>query len=225
MSEETIKDVVETKETALSTEVMSLVADDIPSDHIIIPRIGLLQAMSDAVQEAGEKQGTFHNNVTNENYGETVEIIPIKTQFGALYLTNEEGLKCKSADGITNMFGDKCAECPFGVSYKVWEGKNPPKCSETFDILGVETTSMSPAVVTFKNSAFKNGKKLATQLKLTRTATSVVIGSFKDKNDKGTFFVQEAKTQKPLTPEQYAIAVKWKETFKTKTLDVEDTHE
>lgn len=194
----------------------SLVDDmDIPNDKLIIPRINLLQAMSEAVQERGHKQGTFHNSVSDCNYGDAVTIIPIKINFGALYIAQNEGMKCKSLDGVTNMFGNPCAQCPFGVYYKgEWKDGKPPKCSETIDMLCVDTTNREAAILTFKNTSYKEGRRILTTLKMRRgQALSVTLGADKTKNDSGIFYVIKQRSIQPVDAESYRLATLWKESL------------
>jgi len=214
--------VAEDKTQALTVApLQSLVDDvDIPSDKLIIPRLTLLQSNSDAVQEHGEAVGSYRNTVTGENYGETVEIIPLKPAFGAIYFVQGEGMKCRSHDGVTSIHGEKCAQCPFGVNYKTWNKDNAPKCQETIDVLSIETTSMQPAVLTFRSTSYKAGKIFVTNLRLNKSAQAYRFGARREKNDKGAFFVIEQKASVPLTQEQYDAAARWKESFKTVSYDV-----
>ena len=201
-----------------STEFTSFIDEDIPTDKMIIPRIGLVQGTSEV---AGEQVlGTYNNNVTGENYGESITVIPIKIDFGALYMVQGEGMKCKSVDGITNIHSGLCAQCPFGVYHAAeWRDGAPPKCQQTIDILVVEVSTGQPAVITFKSTKYKTGKLLVTNLKLTRQAKAIVLGSRREKNDKGNFHVIQIKAQKPLTPEQFQMAQQWKASFKNTKYD------
>ena len=195
---------------------------DIPQDKLIIPRISLLQALSDAVQERGEKQGTFSNTVTGENYGETINLIPVKPSFGALYIVQGEGLKCKSSDGITNMHGTKCAQCPFGVNYKDWKDGQPPKCQETIDVLCIDADNFMPAILTFKSTNYKSGQRFITQLRMARAAMAYRMGAMKEKNDKGIFYTMAPKAVTPLTDEQYQAAMKWKSQLATSAYEASE---
>lgn len=216
------KEMTKKESAEISTEVLmpSFIDDDIRADKLIIPRLNLLQALSDAVQQDGQKQGTYNNSVTNENYGETVEVTPIKINYGAVYMTKADGLICKSVNGITNMHGDKCMECPYGVNYKQWtktkEGEDAkPGCSETIDLICAEIPSMNPLAVTFRSSSYKEGQRLTTQLKMAKSASAVRLGSEKINGKKGTYFTPAVKAFNPLTPEQYAAASKLRESLKT----------
>lgn len=192
----------------------SLVDDlDIPNDKLIIPRINLLQALSEAVQERGQPQGTFNNSVTDANYGDTVTVIPIKINFGALYFVKNEGMKCKSVDGVTNMYGNPCSQCPFGVYYRgEWKDGKPPKCSETIDMLCVDTAHREAAILTFRNTSYKEGRRILTTLKMRRgQALSITIGAEKTKNDSGIFYVMKQKSIQTVDADMYRTASLWKD--------------
>lgn len=217
---------IEKPEAPMSTEVQYdsfFSAGDIPADKMIIPRLSLLQALSDAVQEDGQKQGTYQNTVTNENYGETLLLIPIvKPAYGALYIEQGEGLKCKSTDGITNMHGDKCEQCPFNAHYNTWVDNRPPKCSATIDLLCLEATTLTPMVLTFRSVSYKAGQRFITALAMSAKAQAYRIGARREKNDRGTFYTVDPKGSQPLTEEQYKAAMQWRERFKVTKFEAAD---
>lgn len=197
--------------------------DSIPADKLIIPRLNVLQSNSKAVQDLGHVVGTFHNNVTNENYGSQVRLIPVKMSFGAVYMTVDEGLKCRSTDGITSMYGELCQQCPFGVYHGGdWKNGEPPECSATIDMLCVEATSLQPMLLTFRNTSYKEGRRIVTNLRMVNRARTMVIGTEKEKNAKGTFYVLKLQALNPPTEAEYATATEWKQSLSTKAFDVVD---
>lgn len=216
--------VVEQETGLVANEFKSFVdTSEIPKDKLIIPRLNLLQALSPAVQNDAQKQGTFNNSVSNYNYGETVELMPIKPKFGAIYFVKGEGLKCKSNDGITSMHGDKCEQCPFGVNYKIWgkEGE-PPACQETVDILCLEVSQLQPVIVTFKSTTRKIGQKIATMLAMNPTAFVIRLGSEKVPNDNGFHFIHSIKATTKPTADIYNGAKKWSDTLSKVKYEVSD---
>ena len=219
-------ELIKKEPAALSTEVMgSLVDDFIPMDKIILPRISVLQPLSDACANGGHKAGSYYNNITTKNLGESFEFIPVGITFGAYKPKDKDktdDVFCRSSDGVTNMYGQSCAECPFGVNYKIWVDGEPPKCQETVDVIAFETVDKQPAVVTFKATSFKEGKRLATNIKVNRTAQAIRLGSEKVKNDKGTFYVMKVKTSNPVEQQDYELALRCRNELKTKKYDVVD---
>ena len=201
------------KETAVdNVENVSLVQfDESAMKHIEIPRISLLQALSDPVQKEGEKQGTYHNAIQSLNYGDNVEIIPVgKIRNGALFIPKgSKKMKCKSMDGITNIFGDKCAQCPFNVNYERWENNTPPECKATIDFTVLTLPEMTPALLTFKSEAHKSGKRLMTQLAWAKVPLAITMGAMQKENDKGIFYIPKVSSQRQLEAEEITEAKSW----------------
>jgi len=193
-----------------------------PQDKLIVPRIKLLQSNSTEVTEDGAKIGTYLNNITKDNYGESLQFIPVKFTFGALLITLEDGMKCRSADGITSIFGDKCVQCPFGEYYKNWRGKIPAKCGETIEAMGLIADTLQPCVVSFRSTSYPAGKKLLSSAKLMGKLRNYVLGSTIAKNDKGRFFVMDIKSSMDVSLNQLEEAVKWKNCLKEKKVQIHD---
>jgi len=214
----------EVKGKALSTEVKGFFDDQvIPHDHLVIPRVTLLQSNSERVTENGDKLGTFFNNITMENYGPLFNFIPIKFNYGAAYLTLESGLVCRSDDGITSRDGDACRQCPHGEYYKNWKDKKTPaKCGETVDVFGLDAMSLTPCVLTFKSTSYPVGTRLATTAKLNRKLMVYVIGTRLSSNEKGRFFVMDVKSSMDVSDTMAAEALRWKDVLGTRKVEVKE---
>lgn len=155
----------------------SLVAEDVSVKDIILPRLSLLQGLSGPVKAKQADAGTWHSEILAENYGATVEFIPVKIQHGAVLFRRGEGMVCKSNDGISSIYGDNCKSCPHGAYHlAAWKDNKRPECSSTLDLVVLERKSGVPMVATFKISTYKTGKLIATNMKL-RGACSVILGS------------------------------------------------
>ena len=213
----------------VSKQFKSFLSSDVPIEKASVPRLSLLQSNSEAVQVLGHPAGTFEHGLSHTNYGKKINLTPIRISFGALYMVKGEGrknLKCKSPDGVTSIHGSKCAECPFGVYYKQW-GKDgsKPKCSETVDFIAI-TDSMDPISITFRNTSFKEGKKLASALKFNQTLKSFDMTSVLEKNDEGTFFVPKVLGFQDIDQMQYEAACQWREQVSKGGVNIEDdSHE
>lgn len=168
----------------MSNEIMkqevnapSLLADDVPASDLILPRLSLLQGLSEPVKSKQAEAGTWHNNIMSENYGATVEVIPVKLTHGAVLFRRGEGMVCKSNDGLQSIYGDNCKQCPHNAFHAgEWRDNKRPECSSTLDIVVLERKSLIPMVLTFKISTYKTGKLIATNMKL-RGACSVILGA------------------------------------------------
>lgn len=201
----------------------SFISEDIPMDKVKVPRLSLLQALSEQVTDLKHESGTFEDTITGINYGEKVALIPVKIGFGALYMDNEDGLKCKSNDGITNIRGEKCSECPFGVFYKDWaEDGTPPECSETVDVLCLEKEGLSPMIMTFKSSSYKEGKKLASALKFKKSTDAIILGRTQEKGKKGTYWSPKIERFEPIDEMQFEAAKSFREAVMAGRVEVEE---
>lgn len=214
----------ETKAVAVKEENISLVQfDESAVKHLQIPRISLLQALSEAVQKEGEKQGTYHNAIQSLNYGDAVEVVPIgKIKTGALYIPKgTKKMKCKSFDGVTNIFGDKCAQCPFNVNHENWDN-GPPECKSTIDFTVLTLPDMLPALLTFKSEAYKTGQRLMTQLMFAKSAPAITMSSVQKENDSGIFYVPKVSKLRSLDKEEIEEAKIWAGRLRKMTVNVAD---
>jgi hypothetical protein len=188
---------------------------DIPTDMMIIPRVSLLQANSPAVAEDGDKLGTYKNGLTKENYGPVLDFIPLRASMGAIFFSMDEGLKCRSNDGIISIKGDSCIKCPFGEYYGNWKTGKQPRCKNTLDILGFDGNTMHPFVITFKSMSLACGKKLVSLMKSLGKPLLVKLGASLKTNDAGQrYFIMDMKALLDPTPVQLDAFVKFKEQFK-----------
>jgi len=195
--------------------------DDIDMDDLIIPRLRLLQALSEAVTSEKGKSGQFQNSLTEEVFDGPLEFIPLMFKNGAVYFQPGEGLKCKSVDGVTSINGDRCAECPFNEYWKKWKDDKPPQCAGTKEFTIAQRSTITDAapnimVLTFMKTSFGLGKKLISMARLTGQdlfANSYSLESIKTKNDKGTFFNFGLAKGNPLDQKEYDAAMHWYKTL------------
>lgn len=213
----------------------SFFQDDIAPDKVVIPRLELLQAQSDSVQLLGHRVGTYEHSLTKDNYGDTIKLVPVKPSFGAVYMTTDKikidgkeknGFICRSDDQVTNMFGNPCAKCEFGVSFKWAQDGSKPKCSETANLIAI-TPDGSPVILTTKNNSYKAGKRLINAIWASKQLRTCVITSALEQNDKGKFYVVKVKETPLATADEYAQAVKLRQQIENKGVSVqsEETEE
>jgi len=218
------------EERNLVTSSLSLINDEITSDMIKIPRLQLLQSNSPVVQDGIEtsdgprtfKQGTFHNSLTNTNYGESIDIIPIAFKRGAIYMTNDDGMVCRSYDRINNMHGGKCDACPYhdeknnSAHYDNWRkenGKNiKPLCQKTYDVMVYSIKDKQPMQLTFKSSSYGAWESAVTALKSPGN-DAFRLGIDKEKNGVNTYFVMKFIYPFKASHEDRVDAVGWRLTL------------
>lgn len=132
--------------------------EDIGQEDLLIPKIILLQHNSNLVKKDGKKPGTFINGTTMKDYGANVEFIPVKAQKYYDMLKQE---------GTRMVF-----------EARTYDANDPRLKGRRFfrdgDVKANANSVMSflciiegqPALIAFKVSGYKAGKKLASQAKM-----------------------------------------------------------
>jgi len=65
-----------------------------------MPRVKLLQGLSQAVMDQKAPAGSYFNSLTQEPYGDVINFIPIINFKNRIYITMGEGLRCRSLDMV-----------------------------------------------------------------------------------------------------------------------------
>jgi hypothetical protein len=104
----------------------------IGAQDIQMPRLKLLQALSQPVIDQDAPAGNFWNSLTSEDYGVAVKVIPVVGFKNRVYLEPGKGLLCRSIDMLHGIGtpGIECEKC----SLKDWpedRGSGGPKCRES----------------------------------------------------------------------------------------------
>jgi len=192
--------------------------DNFDVSELIVPRLRLLQALSESVSEGTGKAGEFQDSLSSELLGEEVEVVLLGMKNGAVYFETGEGLKCRSVDGRVSVNGDLCEQCPFGEYHgKFHEDGTPPKCASSKEFMSVtkgtiEGKEQRPLVISFMKTSYKEGKKLASMAYLAGGNIfnrSYKLASVKDKNDKGAFYIMKTSVGQALNQSELAEATRW----------------
>ncbi len=211
----------------------SLGFDDFSMEDLVVPRLRLLQGMSQAVVDGKGQLGQFQDSLTEEVLGDKVELVLMSFKNGAVYF-HDGKLKCKSVDGITNVQGDACKLCPHSVYHKgEWTDGKSPACSSTKEFIAVtkatvEGKEMKPYIVTFTKTSYKTGTKLISMARLAAPqifACGYEFQGVKEKNSKGTFGNFSIKPTGKLPPEQFSKAYEVYQLLKGTNLKAHDTLE
>lgn len=163
-------------------------------EDITLPRIKLLQAMSDEVTDSNASPGQWLNTLSGQSYGTQFEFIPISVwKSRTLFAENrDDSPLCRSADGFVSVDGHRCmTECPYN---KAWEWKNgtPPPCTQGFNYLILPVDDPFPAITTLMKTSFKAGKALNTLLVAARCPAWYWVYEFysiRESNPRGTYYV------------------------------------
>lgn len=189
-----------------------------------LPRLGLCQSMSpqrkrsDPKHIEGLEEGDMFNSITRENYGKTVQVVPLmffknrfRFQEGAL-----GNILCQSADTVLGIGdpGGECKTCPmaqFGSSGK----GNSPACSLFYNYpslilpkdghIGLDLL----VVASFKSSELKVARDWNALLRLRNADTFSGIYEFttvEQKNDLGSWYTRVVKPAGWVSEQMYGFA-------------------
>ncbi len=218
---------------------LSLGQTNLDAGDMVMPRIKVVQAMSQEAQDNAAKVGDLFNTLTGENYGSELSFIPLLPFKQRIFISRPErrdlfeaalgrplsegdGLKCRSFDMYQGQ-GDPgilCNECPLSK----WGAKNePPFCSETYNVAAMNELG-DLIILSFAKSSAKVGKQLFSMLNLQHERPWTRIYSLstrKQQNDKGTFSVPVVKRTPERTPDELLkVAADYARRLTGMTIDV-----
>lgn len=184
-----------------------------------IPRLQIAQALSPQLLRSkpefipGLMVGQFFNTVTQEIYGDTVQVIPVKFSVSRLRFFGGS-LECQSKNGVDGgHHAPLCGNCEFS---KWGSGKDGvgTDCKEYRNWLIIDTTQGMPMSLSFKSASLVVSKTWSTLLRTRRmklsTGQSVAAPAFatiyelrsaEKPGPKGTFYVPVVKVVGPATAE------------------------
>lgn len=200
--------------------------EDIGSDDILLPRLLLMQSMSEWVAEDEKFQaGDFVDSLTEKliaEKGKTFDCIVFGSEKKLIEYVNDEFNAMNDYTPnyeyeFTNATGDVVRNVLLIQYYVLLVGD-------------IEKGEVFPYALGFKGTAAKVGKKLATQIKKLQVlkqpsaARVFTIGTEKAKNDKGTWFAPTVEMGRATTEEEMAEAYTWyKSLMSTKNFKVDDS--
>ena len=218
---------------------LSFGQSDVRPQDIVPPRVKIVQNMSKEVADGIAKPGDFYNTLTGENYGPTIRVQPLTTFMTRILLVRTEkrkdiekalkpagltlddgdGLLCRSFDmehGIGSP-GTLCETCPLSQ----WrEGRQPPLCTETYNIAASSELG-DLLLLSFAKSGAKVGKRLFSAIRLTAAAPwlrFIDLTTKQDRNELGNFFVPEFRLAEQAPPELVTQAARWAERLQGVTI-------
>ena len=224
------KAVVETKGTEVSTSVSSgSFSAGIDASDIIIPKVLLMQSISQLVESEKAKSGDFVHSldevVVGKKESEPVEFIVL-----GMYKTLQtyEDTKYIKTEPLT----PENAGLPFReVVNGVEVNRNKTMNYYVIRPSDVENMSVFPMVITFKRTSLKGGKKLATKLMmLEEFGAETYMKTFKlvakqEEGDKGRYYVMDILDGRKSTDVEMKHATKWVDRLKTTDVKVHEADE
>ena len=201
----------------------------ITSQDIILPRLLMMQPMSDLVTEGEAAFGDIIESLGNKKLGDfktPLEIIPFYLQkvYVEYDVTNGTGQDKKFLRMVPITASND--NLPYDDEEKNDDGKMIPvmrdRCMNYYVLIPTEIdagTSL-PHVLTFRRTSIKAGKKLATQMYIKNKdaglpppAVMCEISVNKTSNDKGTFAIMDVDFTTKTKDEHIAVAKKWVRTI------------
>ena len=164
-------------------------------EDIVLPRIRMLQPVSQDVTDGIGTAGGFMNSVTGEVLPDALEVL-IFTHFKSRVMFGEAGIECMSPDGIEGSVYGLCSECDF----LNWKDRIPPACALVHNYpcyilnAGIISGTPLPIALSMMKTSSKTARKLNTMVAMSHRNwfdSVFKISTTKVKNDKGTFFVYQ----------------------------------
>lgn len=212
----------------------------VDSRDIIIPKLLIMQSPSKLVQQEKAQFGDLVNSVTGEILGtarekgtKPVKFIPIKEEkTWTVFELSGTKPEFRGSEPRTPVNDDLPREfTKDGKNFRRYRTLN------YFVLLidELEKTDMPlPYVLSFRSTSYKSGRVLSTHFLMCKAAlqkgnvtpppaTTFELSGEKASNDKGTFYILQAKAAGETKPEHVAIAAQWLKTLRTKAYTVDET--
>lgn len=222
------------KETTLSPFILKKPATDlIDQSDILIPKLLIMQGLSEFVAQEKAVMGDIVNSVTGEilgGKGKALSFIPL--------IMNKVWIKYKVQGGEQKYIGT--APWSAANANTKWEGVDTDgsllrndACLNFYVMLksDLDKSTALPYLVSFRRSSYRNGKKLVTHFAQSQMANiapyAMVLNltSTKEQNDKGTFYIFDV-THGAETDAKYAEKLEmWTDTLKKNIHVVDESAE
>jgi hypothetical protein len=209
-------------------------SSDLRADQLILPRIKVVQAMSQERSHGLAQEGDFFNTLTQESYGPELKFLPLLAMMNRVLLVRDEKLaevnkqlketgvkldkspstlRDRSLDMVHGV-GDVallCESCPLSL----WQGREiPPFCTEVYNVAAL-TEFGDLVILQFSKSSAKAGKRVFSMIRLGSAVQApwsryYVAKTHSESNPKGTFAVPVVtKTPEIPAPELLKACIRW----------------
>jgi hypothetical protein len=155
--------------------------EQVEQGDLLLPRLGICQALSpqrrktDSSYIEGLVEGQLFNTVTNEIYGEELEVYMLfffRNRMKFFPIDEGGGIDCLSANGIDGgrISPDGCSICKFshwGNGVTKGEGSNDaPLCTMYANFLAMTVSDLHPLAISYKSTGLKISKKFLAEVRL-----------------------------------------------------------
>lgn len=211
------------QEVAVENDLGHWGQSEVSSNDIVIPKIQLMQGMSQAVVGGKNKLGDMIDSVTGDLLGtldKPLEVIPFHME--KFYVIQKHNGKKWMYDKI-----EKVTPVNENAPYEFEDGGQKKKRVYTRRFFVLVNGNVLPYTIDFASTSAKAGKELATEMfvknammKLPPAASKIAIGSKTEKNDDGTYAVKTVKVIGKASNEEIKSAFEWYKTVSKKEVHV-----
>lgn len=208
------------------------------TQDILIPKLLVMQGLSDLVTQERAQMGDFCNSVTGEIIGSAREkdfrpviFIPIMT-----FKTWVVSQKADPAEKYE--FKEVIPMTPANSGWELEEQVDGmyvrrDRCLNFFVLVEGQTDGL-PFSLTFRRTSYRAGQKLATHFKTCELAAArgrpvppasktFKLIAHKETNDHGTFYVLDVEPGAATSSEDLKIAFEWYQTLRSRQVKVDDS--
>jgi len=210
--------------------------DEVDKEDLKIPRLAILQGLSQIVVEGKARMGQLANSLTKEVFSESVEFIPLFMFKTRAKFEKGRGLVMFSRDNVTvTMAIEEFAEYQDRPVEEVpganWEGDNSPTFNlvYNFPVLLVGRLNEFPISISLMKTATKAAKGLLSMARFSGEDMFARVYTIKTKieqNENGTYAVPVLELARRATDEEYIAASKcfneWYRRKKDISVDLEE---
>lgn len=191
--------------------------DEIEEGDIKMSRLAIGQGLSPVVIEGKAKMGDIYQTITNEVFGESVEVIPLfmfktrarfDTERGLVMMSRDNETVTMAIDEFTEYLGKPVEEVP-GAE---WNGKEPPKFSVVYNFPVLITSPLKPQFplcLSLMRTAVKPAKEFLSMARYSGEDMFARVYTIKSeivKGTKGTYALPVIEFSRRCTDEEYTIA-------------------
>jgi len=200
-------------------------------EDILMPRVAILQGLSDLVTQGKGAAGDLADSLSGEILGKEITFIPLFLFKTRVAFEVGEGLVMMSRNGLTitqaaEKYKDRVGQPCDDVPESQWDGSTPPLLSKVlnFPVLLNGKVNEMPICASFLRTGMKAGKILTSLI--ARSGEDAFARKYKlstkmDTNAKGTYAVPVIELVGPCSDKEYAAAKKWHARLREKTIDVD----
>ena len=209
--------------TGLITQTESWGNEGVDSSDIMLPKILLMQGLSEAVNEDRASMGDIVNSLTYEKLGDkntSVEVIPISTFKTWVVSTKEPKGSKFEYDSVLQMDASN-VNLPMDETLSDGTEVRRDRTLNFYVLLSSELPQGDafPYVVSFRRTSYPAGKKFInhftkmSMLKASPAAKTLKLSCRIEKNDLGNYFVFDVDSGRISTKEEVGAAYEWYKTL------------